>query len=67
MHQLPPETSIEEIPDELTAEESSRMAVTAVVTDLEHWARTSSNNGHVGVNDLIRVLDMLREASLPAA
>ena len=53
--------------DELTAEHASRLAVTALVTDLEYWARTVSADGAVGVNDLIRALDMLREASVPAA
>ena len=53
--------------DELTAEEASRLAVTALAADLEFWARTVSVDGWVGVNDLIRTLDLIREAGVPAA
>jgi hypothetical protein len=54
-------TSIE--PD-LTVEEASRMAVTAVTSDLEYWARSASLDGRVGLNDLVRVLDVIRQSSI---
>jgi hypothetical protein len=47
----------------LTPELASRMAVTAVTTDIEYWARTACVDGHVGLNELIRSLDVIREAS----
>jgi hypothetical protein len=50
---------------ELTAEQASRLAVTAVAADLEYWARIASVEGYVGLNDLIRTLDMIRLASSP--
>jgi hypothetical protein len=50
---------------ELTAEQASRMAVTAVTTDLEYWARCASVDGRVGLNELTRTLDVIREASAP--
>jgi hypothetical protein len=50
---------------DLTPEQASRMAVTAVTSDLEFWARTVSVDGRVGLNDLTRTLDMIRLASLP--
>ena len=49
--------------DELTQEYASRMAVTAVTADLEYWARNASAEGHVGLNDLIQILDLIRLAS----
>jgi hypothetical protein len=51
--------------DELTPEQASRLAVTAVSADLEYWARTASVQGYVGLNDLIRTIDMIRLASAP--
>jgi hypothetical protein len=51
--------------DELTTEQASRQAVTAVTADLEYWASSMAVGGQVGLNDLIRTLDMLREASVP--
>lgn len=54
-----------EIQHELTADQASRMAVTAVTTDLEYWARCASVDGRVGLNELTRVLDVIREASAP--
>ena len=50
---------------ELTAEQASRLAVIAVAADLENWARTASVEGLVGINDLVRVLDLMRHASAP--
>jgi hypothetical protein len=50
---------------ELTAEQASRMAATAVTSDLEYWARTVCVDGRVGLNDLIRALDVIREDSTP--
>jgi hypothetical protein len=52
--------------DELTVEQASCLAVTAVTADLEYWARTAANgDGRLGVNDLVRVLDVIRLASTP--
>ncbi|HEY0617551.1 MAG TPA: hypothetical protein VGD15_08190 [Kribbella sp.] len=50
---------------ELTPEQAGRMAATAVASDLEYWARTASVDGRVGLNDLTRALDVIREASIP--
>ena len=50
---------------ELTAEQASRMAVTAVTADLEYWTRCVCVDGRVGLNDLTRILDVIREASAP--
>jgi hypothetical protein len=51
--------------DGLSLEQTSRMAATAVTADLEYWARTASVDGRIGLNDLIRALDVIREASTP--
>jgi hypothetical protein len=53
--------------DELTTEQASRQAVTAVTADLEYWASSAAVGGQVGLNDLIRALDVFREASVPEA
>jgi hypothetical protein len=50
---------------ELTPEQASRMTAIAVTADLEYWARTASVDGRVGLNDLTRALDVVREASTP--
>jgi hypothetical protein len=50
---------------ELTADQAGRMAATAVAADLESWARSASVDGRVGLNDLTRALDMIREVSIP--
>jgi hypothetical protein len=50
---------------ELTPEQASRMTATAVTADLEHWARDVAVDGRVGLNDLTRALDVIREASTP--
>jgi hypothetical protein len=50
---------------ELTPEQAGRMSATALASDLEYWARTASVDGRVGLNDLTRVLDVIREASIP--
>jgi hypothetical protein len=50
---------------ELTAEQASRIAVTAVTTDLDYWARCASVDGRVGLNELTRILGVIREASAP--
>lgn len=49
----------------ITAEQASRMAVTALASDIEYWARESARDGQVSVDDLTRVLDVVREASRP--
>jgi hypothetical protein len=51
--------------DELTPEQASRQAVTAVTADLEYWASNAAVGGQVSLSDLIRVLDVFREASVP--
>jgi hypothetical protein len=49
----------------LTVEEASRMAATAVTCDLEYWARSAFVDGRVDLNDLLRVLEVIRQASVP--
>ena len=49
----------------LSVEEASRLAVTAAVADLEDWGRRVAVHGHVHLDDLVGVLDILRSASLP--
>jgi hypothetical protein len=51
----------------LTVEQASRLAVTALAADLEYWARTVAVDGRVGLNDLTRALDTVRETSVPTA
>ena len=50
---------------ELTPELASQMAVVAVTTDVEFWARTVSVEGRVGLNDLTRTLETIRLAAAP--
>jgi hypothetical protein len=51
---------------DLTVEQASCLAVTAVTADLEYWARTAANgDGRLGLNDLVRVLDVIRLDSTP--
>jgi len=52
---------------ELTPEQASRMTVTAIIADLEYWAHTTAVDGHVGLNDLTRTLDLIRRACIPEA
>jgi hypothetical protein len=52
-------------PEHLSAEEASRLAVTATAADLEDWGRSVAANGHLELNELLVVLDVLRSASLP--
>ena len=49
----------------LDPEQACRMAVTAVTADLEFWARTAAVDGRVGLNDLTRTLEMIRQSSIP--
>jgi hypothetical protein len=53
------------VPQPLTVEESSRLAVTATVTDLEYWAHSVAVDGRLEVLDLLRVLDAVRASSVP--
>ncbi|MCW2750607.1 MAG: hypothetical protein JWR83_1717, partial [Aeromicrobium sp.] len=46
-------------------EQAGRMAATAVTADVEYWAQNASVDGRVGLNDLIRALDVIREDSRP--
>jgi len=41
------------------------MAVIAAAADLEFWARTTSVDGRIGLNDLTRALDLMRAVSAP--
>ena len=49
----------------LSVEEASRLAVTATVADLEDWGRSVAVHGLVELDDLVRVLHILRSDSLP--
>lgn len=49
----------------LSAEEASRLAVTAAVADLEDWSRNVAVHGNVDLDDLLGVLEILRSASAP--
>jgi len=49
---------------QLSVDETSRLAVTATVADLENWARSVAVHG-LELDDLIDVLDVLRADSLP--
>jgi hypothetical protein len=53
------------IPDLLSVDEASRLAVTATAADLEYWARSAAFHGQVDLHDLVGVLDALRAASAP--
>jgi hypothetical protein len=50
---------------ELTPEQASGLAVTALAADLAYWAHTTSVNGRVAVDDLTRALDAVRQTALP--
>jgi hypothetical protein len=50
---------------DLSPEHASRMAVNAVAADIEYWARSASIDGRIGLNDLARVLDVIRQAGSP--
>jgi hypothetical protein len=50
---------------QLSADESSRLAVTATVADLEVWAHSVAVRGRVELDDLIEVLDVIRAHSIP--
>jgi hypothetical protein len=43
--------------------EASLLAVTATVADLVHWARNIAVDGRVVLDDLVRVLHILRADS----
>ena len=53
------------VPQPLTVEESSRLAVTATVTDLEYWAHHVADEGRLDLLELLRVLDAIRASSVP--
>jgi hypothetical protein len=50
---------------ELDPELAGRLAIAAVAADVEYWARRTAVDGRVGLNDFIRTLDVIREASSP--
>jgi hypothetical protein len=63
---LMPQLTTNDAHDELTVEQASRLAVIAVTADLEYWARTaSSGDGRVGLNELVRILDVIRLDTTP--
>jgi hypothetical protein len=65
MQQIQLKTHPMDVHSALTTDEASRLAVIAVTADLEYWAGTASVNGQVALNELLRILDMLRQASTP--
>ena len=56
-----------EAPHDLTPEHASRLAVLALAADLEYWARAVATNGYIGLNDLTRTLDIIRDAAAAEA
>ena len=52
-------------PEPLSVDEASRLAVTAAADDLQDWALSVAVHGRVGLDDLVDVLDVLREHSIP--
>ena len=48
----------------LTTDQASRLAVIAATEDLEYWAGTASVDGQVALNDLVRILDLVRDACI---
>jgi hypothetical protein len=50
---------------QMNVDEASRLAVTATVADLEHWARTVAEHGQVDLMDLLGCLKAIRAASVP--
>jgi hypothetical protein len=53
------------IREHLSAEEASRLAVTATCADLEFWARGVAVQGKIELDDLIGFIEALREVSVP--
>jgi len=53
------------IPQQLSVDEASRLAVTATAADLEYWARSVAVHGQVDLDDLVAVLEVLRADSVP--
>ena len=49
----------------LSVDEASRLAVTATAADLEDWAHSAAVQGQVDLQDLVGILDVIREASAP--
>ena len=48
----------------LTAEIASALAVRAACSDLEYWAvQATTPDGRIGLNDLMQILDMLRNTT----
>lgn len=48
---------------ELTPEQASRLAVTALAADIAYWAHTTSVDGRIAVDDLTRALDNIRQTT----
>ena len=49
----------------LSVEDASRLAVTATIADLGHWACSVAVDEQIPLADLFAVLELLRAASLP--
>ena len=49
---------------ELTPEQASRLAVTALAADIAYWAYATSVDGRVAVDDLARTLDIVRRSAI---
>jgi hypothetical protein len=54
-----------ETPEPLSVDEASRLAVTATAADLQDWALSVAVGGQVSLVDLVDVLSVLREHSVP--
>ncbi len=52
-------------PEPLNVDEASRLAVTAMAADLQDWALSVAVRGQVSLVDLVDVLNVLREHSVP--
>jgi hypothetical protein len=52
-------------PYELSVDEASRLAVTATADDLHDWAHSVAVHGKVALHDLVDVLGVLRDHSVP--
>jgi hypothetical protein len=61
----PPLPADNDLHHELTPEQASRLAVTALAADIAYWAHATAVDGRVAVDDLTRTLDIVRQASVP--
>lgn len=47
----------------MTPEEASALATRAFCADVESWAAAVAEEGYVGLNDLLQVLDRFRDTT----